>query len=62
MPEREKSEKRARKKKTSGPLAAAGLVAFYENFHSKVEISPTTLVVISAAIATAVVLARAIVH
>ncbi len=63
MPEREKSEKRARKKKkTSGPLTAAGLVAFYENFHSKVEISPTTLVVISAATAAAVVLARAIVH
>jgi preprotein translocase subunit Sec61beta len=61
MPERKKSEKRARKK-TSGPLAAAGLVAFYENFHSKVEISPTTLVVISAAIAAAVVVARAIVH
>ncbi|MCI4460236.1 MAG: preprotein translocase subunit Sec61beta [Acidilobus sp.] len=61
MPEREKSERRARKK-TSGPLAAAGLVAFYENFRSKVEISPTTLVVISAATAAAVVLARAIVH
>ncbi|MDT7866978.1 MAG: preprotein translocase subunit Sec61beta [Acidianus sp.] len=62
MPEREKSEKRARRKKTSGPLTAAGLVAFYENFRSKVEISPTTLVVISAATAAAVVLARAIVH
>jgi hypothetical protein len=62
VPEREKSEKKARKRKESGPLAAAGLVAFYENFHSKVEISPTALVIISAATAAAVVLARAIVH
>ncbi len=59
----EKSKKSSsRKKKESGPLTAAGLVAFYENYKSKVEISPTSLVIISAVIAAAVVIARIVIH
>ncbi|MGC9071786.1 MAG: preprotein translocase subunit Sec61beta [Acidilobus sp.] len=62
MSERGRRKTRSRKRKETGPLTAAGLVAFYENYKGKVEISPTTLLVISAAIAAAAVLARALVH
>lgn len=59
----EKTRKtRTRKKKEAAPFTAAGLVAFYENYRGKVEISPTTLLIISAAVAAIVVIARSLVH
>jgi preprotein translocase subunit Sec61beta len=61
MPEKKKSSS-SRKKKESGPLAAAGLVAFYENYKSKVEISPTALIIASVVISAIVIMARFIVH
>ncbi|ADL19452.1 hypothetical protein ASAC_1047 [Acidilobus saccharovorans 345-15] len=62
MPDKKKSASSSKKRKESGPLAAAGLVAFYENYKSKIEISPTSLVIISAVIAAAVIIARMVVH
>ncbi|MGC9210153.1 MAG: preprotein translocase subunit Sec61beta [Acidilobus sp.] len=62
MSERGERKARSRKRKEAGPLTAAGLVAFYENYRGKVEISPTTLLIISAVIAAAVILARALFH
>ncbi len=62
MPDKKKSTSSSKKRKESGPLAAAGLVAFYENYKSKIEISPTSLVIISALIAAAVIIARMVVH
>ncbi len=59
----ERSRKaRTRRKKEAAPFTAAGLVAFYENYRGKVEISPTTLLMISAAVAAAVVIARSLFH
>ncbi len=62
MSERSGKRTRARKKKEAAPFTAAGLVAFYENYRGKVEISPTTLLIISAAVAAAAIVARALVH
>lgn len=61
MPDKKKSAS-SKKRKESGPLTAAGLVAFYENYKSKIEISPTTLVIVSAVVAAAVIIARMVVH
>ncbi|MGC9111880.1 preprotein translocase subunit Sec61beta [Acidilobus sp.] len=62
MPDKKKSASSGKKRKESGPLAAAGLMAFYENYKSKIEISPTSLVIISAMVAAAVIIARMVVH
>ena len=45
----------AKKRKTTGPVTAAGLVRFFEDVEAKVTISPTTIVIL--AIATSVVVA-----
>ena len=63
MSEKGKSSRaRSRKRKETGPLTAAGLISFYESYRGKVEISPTTLVILSAVLAALVVVVRALVH
>ncbi len=48
----------ARKKKQSGPMTAAGLISFYDEYEGKVKMSPTTLIMIAALYAIIVVLAH----
>jgi len=36
-----------RKKKTAGPLTAAGLVRFFEDVEARITISPTAIVIIA---------------
>ncbi|MEM1619646.1 MAG: preprotein translocase subunit Sec61beta [Fervidicoccaceae archaeon] len=48
------------RKRLGGPLSAAGLVSFYEELEAKVEISPTMVLLLSAAFITIVVLMRAL--
>ncbi len=55
-----KPKRRSSKKKQTSPMTAAGLIAFYENYDSKIEISPMTLMIISAIIAIVVIIARMI--
>ena len=63
MSEKGKSSRtRSRRRRESGPLTAAGLISFYENYRGKIEISPTTLVIASAALAAVVVALRALIH
>jgi len=47
-----------KKRKQSGPMTAAGLIAFYEEYEGKIKISPTTLVLIATAFAAIVVIAH----
>ncbi|AFZ70292.1 preprotein translocase subunit Sec61beta [Caldisphaera lagunensis DSM 15908] len=53
-----KPKKRSSKKKQTSPMTAAGLISFYEDYESKIEISPTTLIIISAAVAIIIIFAR----
>ncbi|MGC8572786.1 MAG: preprotein translocase subunit Sec61beta [Caldisphaera sp.] len=55
-----KPKKRSSKKKQTSPMTSAGLIAFYEDYDSKIEISPMTLIIISVAIAIIVIFARLI--
>jgi len=50
-----KSKKKSRQ---SGPMTAAGLISFYDEYEGKIKISPTTLIALSAIYAIAVVLAH----
>ncbi len=51
----------ARKKsRQGGPMTAAGLISFYDEYEGKVKISPTTLVLVAAAFTVAVVIAHII--
>ncbi len=43
-----------RKRKTTGPVTAAGLVRFFEDVEAKVTISPTTIVILAIATSVAV--------
>lgn len=54
-----KPKKKSKKKQTS-PMTAAGLIAFYEDYDSKIEISPMTLIIISVVVALIVIFARII--
>jgi preprotein translocase subunit Sec61beta len=49
-----------RKKKGSGPMTAAGLVAFYEDYEGKIKLSPIAIVVISIVFSLAVIVAHAL--
>ncbi len=53
---------KSRKRKESGPMTAAGLVAFYQSYKGKIEISPTTMIIASAVLAATVVVLRLLVH
>ncbi|MFP3144027.1 MAG: preprotein translocase subunit Sec61beta [Caldisphaera sp.] len=55
-----KPKKKSSKKKQTSPMTSAGLIAFYEDYDSKIEISPMTLIIISVAIAIIVIFARLI--
>lgn len=47
-----------KKKRESGPMSAAGLIAFYDEYEGKVKMSPVTLVLVSTAFTVIVVLAH----
>ncbi len=49
-----------KKRKQSGPMTAAGLISFYDEYEGKVKISPTTLILLSGIYALIVVLAHII--
>jgi len=49
-----------RKSKQSGPMTAAGLISFYDEYEGKIKISPTTLILVAAAFTIAVVIAHII--
>lgn len=48
----------ARRRRQGGPMTAAGLISFYDEYEGKIKISPTTLVVLSAIYALIVALAH----
>lgn len=48
----------ARKRKQSGPMTAAGLISFYDEYEGKIKMSPLTLVLIATIYALVVVLAH----
>ncbi len=48
----------ARKKRQSGPMTAAGLISFYDEYEGKIKMSPLTLVVFTAIYALIVVIAH----
>ncbi|MEB3816964.1 MAG: preprotein translocase subunit Sec61beta [Desulfurococcales archaeon] len=52
------SKKRSRRQ--GGPMTAAGLISFYDEYEEKVRLSPMTIVIISILYAVIVVLAHAI--
>ena len=47
-----------KKRRQSGPMTAAGLIAFYEEYEGKVKISPTTLVLLASAFAVIIAIAH----
>jgi len=47
-----------KKKRQGGPMTAAGLIAFYDEYEGKIKISPTTLVLAAGIYALIVVLAH----
>jgi preprotein translocase subunit Sec61beta len=49
-----------RKRRGSGPMTAAGLVAFYEDYEEKFRLSPLAIVMISIIFSLAVILAHAL--
>ena len=48
----------SRRRRTGGPMTAAGLISFYEEYEGQVKMSPTTVVLVSAIFAFIVVLAH----
>lgn len=49
-----------KKKREGGPMSAAGLIAFYDEYEGKVKMSPVTLVLASTIFAVIVVVAHLI--
>ncbi len=49
-----------KKRRTGGPMSAAGLISFYEEYEEKLTLSPTTIVIISIVFTAAVILAHAL--
>ncbi|MCE4599232.1 MAG: preprotein translocase subunit Sec61beta [Desulfurococcales archaeon] len=50
----------SRRRRQSGPMTAAGLISFYDEYEGKIKMSPTTLVLIAAVYAVIVVVAHLI--
>ncbi len=48
----------ARRKRTGGPMSAAGLISFYEEYEGAIKISPTTVIILSAVFTFIVVMAH----
>ena len=48
----------ARRRRQQGPMAAAGLIAFYEEYEGRLKLSPTSVIVIAAAFAALVATAH----
>ncbi|MCE4600612.1 MAG: preprotein translocase subunit Sec61beta [Desulfurococcales archaeon] len=49
-----------KRKREGGPMSAAGLIAFYDEYEGKIKMSPTTLVLASTIFAAIVVIAHMI--
>ncbi len=47
-----------KRNRQSGPMTAAGLISFYDEYEGKVKISPTTLVIVASAFTVIVVVAH----
>lgn len=47
-----------RSKRQSGPMTAAGLISFYDEYEGKFKMSPTALIVLSAAYAMLIIVAH----
>jgi len=52
--------KSRRGRRQGGPMTAAGLISFYDEYEEKVRLSPMTIVVISIIYAAIIVLAHAL--
>lgn len=50
----------AKKRRQGGPMSAAGLIAFYDEYEGRVKLSPVTLVLIATAFTVIVVVAHII--
>ena len=48
----------SRRRKQSGPMTAAGLISFYDEYEGKVKMSPMTLIIAASVYALIVVLAH----
>ncbi len=48
----------AKRRRQSGPMTAAGLISFYEEYEGRIKMSPTTLILVSSIYALLVVLAH----
>lgn len=48
----------ARRRRTGGPMSAAGLISFYEEYESGIKISPTTVIMLSTLFTFIVVIAH----
>jgi len=51
---------RKRGKRQGGPMTAAGLISFYDEYEEKIRLSPTTIVVLTAIYVAIVLIARLI--
>ncbi len=49
---------RSRRGRQSGPMTAAGLISFYDEYEGKIKISPTTLILAASIYAIIVVVAH----
>jgi len=49
-----------KRRKQGGPMTAAGLISFYDEYEGKIKISPTTLILLAGLYALMVVLAHII--
>jgi len=49
-----------KRRKQSGPMTAAGLISFYDEYEGKVKMSPMTLIIAAVAYAVIVVIAHLI--
>ncbi|MEB3774018.1 MAG: preprotein translocase subunit Sec61beta [Desulfurococcales archaeon] len=48
----------SRRRKQSGPMTAAGLISFYDEYEGKIKMSPMTLVIVASVYALIVVIAH----
>lgn len=50
----------ARRRRHAGPMSAAGLISFYDEYEGKIKLSPTALTMIALLFTIMVILARAL--
>ncbi|MCE4617077.1 MAG: preprotein translocase subunit Sec61beta [Desulfurococcales archaeon] len=61
MAKKSKGKKgKGKSKKPSGPMTAAGLISFYEEYEGQVKMSPAALIAVSIIFTAIVMIARAL--